>query len=230
MSKSSFFKDLEEQRKKQFDFIQKPVTTAKIQPHIEQVDRFHEMNAINESIRKKAAEKEEREKALYENSQAQIDKLEIISQYMIQQANNLELQNQILNEQVTSLKLQNEKAENQIEKIERQNELMQKQQEDNRKTSKVAFWTAVASIAIGVIIGIVGIYFSYLLYQWQDISDNKNQKELIETLKSSNSNQDLIEVMKKQIETTNKTNKLLEKSISAPKRTQQADRNKKPSS
>jgi len=69
---------------------------------------------------KKEAEKEKREKALYENSEAQIEKLEIISQYMIQQAENLELQNQILNEQVTNLKLQNEKAENQIEKIEKQ--------------------------------------------------------------------------------------------------------------
>jgi len=54
-----------------------------------------------------------------------------------------------------------------------------------------------------------------LQYQWEDISDNKNQKELVQVIKSSNSDQDLIEVMKKQIEESQqKMNKLLKNVLS----------------
>ena len=157
----------------------------------------------------KVAKREKREQKVYENSEMQVELLKSIIDYMDNQSQNLSLQNEILSEQVENLKLQNNQAEEQINEIKKQNELMQEQQEENRKSSKTALWTAIISIFLGAVVGIGSIYFSYLLYQWQDKSDNQNHFELLQTIQKTSQNKEMKVLMKDQIKSSDRTNKLL---------------------
>jgi len=175
------------------------------------IQDFH--NIQLETIRiqqEKATKREKREQRVYENSETQVELLQSIIEYMDTQSQNLSLQNEILSEQVENLKLQNNQAEEQINEIKKQNELMQEQQEENRKSSKTALWTAIISIFLGAIVGVGGIYLSYLLYKWQDKSDNKNHFELLQSIQKTGSSKDLAPLIQEQIKTSTKTNQLLE--------------------
>ncbi len=144
-------------------------------------------------IRKK---REQREEEIFNNSNTQVKKLEIISEYMIEQSEQLKNQNEILSLQVKNLKTQNA--------------LMTDQQDENRKTSKVAFWTAIASIGIGVVIGSIGIFISYLVFQWEDQSGKANHTELLQVIENNKQIKEIIPYLKEQTMVTKRTNKLLE--------------------
>ena len=197
LSTKSFLSQIQEQEK-QFKNTHKETSRQNTFTYEPDIKTSLELNnEIFKIQQKKAAEREKREKAIYENSEIQVKQLISITKFMENQSKHLSLQNEILTEQVKNLK--------------QQNTILERQQEDNRKSSKLAFWVAIISIAIGIIVGIGQIYFSYLIYKWEDKSDNKNHVELLQAIKNSGKNKELPPLIEKQIQTSQKTNKLLEK-------------------
>lgn len=104
----------------------------------------------------------------------QVEVLERLSNYMIQQNKNLEIQNEIANEQNNNLK--------------EQNLIIKVQVEETSKTSKIAFWTAIISILTSSIITI-------FVFLEEDKSDIQNHNEFIELLKENNNNNILNELV-----------------------------------
>ena len=198
-------KEQEERQKKLMKSISAPIFSDKPKElDFPDINR----NFMEEEQRraKKAAKKEKREETLLTNSKTQIEKLDLIATYMIQQSENLELQNEILGQQVENLRLQNEKAEQQIQEIREQNKIMKVQQEENKNTSRIALGAAIGSIVIGIIV-------SYLIYYYQDISDNKNHTELLQVIKESSKKEELSPLFQQQFESSKKTNQLLNELI-----------------
>lgn len=114
--------------------------------------------------------------------------------------------------QVILLKDMSKYMASQTEKLEFQNKITSQQIEANHSSAKVAFWTAVTSIAVAVIFSIAGIILTYYVFQEEDKSDNKNHTELLKSIEANNNNKNLAELTL-QIKEENKniilTNKML---------------------
>jgi hypothetical protein len=219
LSQSSFFSQLQENQKKIKEYYEPSVKfTSSVKTDIREIDKIN--NEIMEVQQKQLKKREKREQAVYENSETQVELLQSIMNYMSMQSENLSLQNDILSEQVEKIKIQNNQAEEQITEIKKQNKFMQEQQEENRKSSKTALWTAIISIFLGVLVGIGSIYFSYLIYEWEDKSDNQNHNELLHSIEKSTKNNELSPLLQTQIKNSQTTNKLLKKLIEEQKKQQ----------
>ena len=99
------------------------------------------------------------------NSHKQIDLMANISSF-------LATQSEILN-------IQRENQEIQNEELKKQNNTMEKQVEENKSSSKIAFWTAISSILFGTGISI-WIYFA------EDISDTENHEDMKKVIQHNN--------------------------------------------
>lgn len=116
--------------------------------------------------------------------------------------------------QVTLLKDMSKYMASQTEKLEFQNEITSQQIKANNSSAKVAFWTAIFSIAVAVIFSIAGIGLTYYVFQEEDKSDNKNHTELMKSIEANNNNKILSELvlqLKEENKNTILTNKELSK-------------------
>lgn len=84
----------------------------------------------------------------------------------------LDLQNKSLNEIAKYLANQNEK-------LDTQNNITEQQIKENDKSAKKALWIAVSSIVISIIATVI---VSYDIYDREDISDNKQHQELLQSI------------------------------------------------
>lgn len=89
--------------------------------------------------------------------------------------NHLDLQNKSLNEIAKYLANQNEK-------LDTQNSITEKQIKENDKSAKKALWIAVSSVIISIIATFGAILVSYDIYHKEDISDNTQHKELLQSI------------------------------------------------
>jgi len=128
---------------------------------------------------------------LLTNSHEQIKLMSEVSSFLASQSKILEAQQENQELQNAHLKLQNEKIEEQVNELKEQKNKMDEQIEDNKKSSKIALGTAVASILIGAVV-------TYYVYIQEDKSDSINHKELKENLILQNQN---INTMNKVLET-----------------------------
>jgi hypothetical protein len=104
----------------------------------------------------------------------QVEILERLSNYMIEQNKKLELQNEIATDQTNQLK--------------EQNKIIKDQVKEASKTSLIALVAAIASILIS---SIITIY----VFEEEDKSDNKNHKEVTELLNANNNTSILMELV-----------------------------------
>lgn len=121
------------------------------------------------------------------NSHKQIEIMTLMSNFMASQS-------KILEQQKQSQELQNKKIEEQIS--------------DNKKSSKIALWTAIISIILGTIISLGGAYLTYYVYVQEDISDNNNHAELIKAIEKG-SDKVLIRNILTELKELNEKNKKL---------------------
>lgn len=95
------------------------------------------------------------------------------------------LQNDILKDIAEYMRMQSEYAELQNENIEYQIEQKEYEINSTSEATKHTLWIAIASIVISIIVSAVSVWATYDVYNREDVSGDKDHKELIQAIKES---------------------------------------------
>jgi len=161
---------------KEMKLIDNQSITNKILKEVEQADNYKikEPNYQNRMLDISLPHIPKYEDTIMGKADKQLEVLERLSNYMIQQNKNLEIQNDIATAQKNSLK--------------EQNELIKDQVKETSKTSFIALGTAILSIIVSSIITV------YVFLE-EDKSDNKNHIEVKKILQANNNNKILNDLL-----------------------------------
>ncbi|KIM11527.1 MAG: hypothetical protein KU37_04810 [Sulfuricurvum sp. PC08-66] len=118
----------------------------------------------------------------------------------------LDLQNESLNEIAKYLANQNEK-------LDKQNNITEQQIKESEKSAKKALWIATISIFISIVATFGAIFVSYDVYKKEDISDNMQHKELLQTIDKSSDSSEQNRVLNELLKEIKNQNKLLDSKI-----------------